>query len=294
MSDEKMQKLSIRDGHPIAKIVKNPKYTMLYLQDENSDSDSDDYEIDPYDIYSEDYVMKKDKIRNARNFSYPQELKKQAMDLKYKEFHIKTGFLEPIPDINLERDMLFVAGPSGSGKSTYIATYLKNYKKCYPKNKIFIFSKLTHDPAFDKLKPKYVPITIENFITQPIQISELSDSCCVFDDIDVISDKVLCRAVQQLRDQCLEIGRHEKISVCATSHQLMNYNLTRTLINEAQNVTMFPKSGSTHHIKNFLKTYGGMDKKAIDRATKLPSRWITIHKNYPMYIMYSQGCYLLN
>jgi len=189
--------------------------------------------------------------------------------------------------------MLSIMGPSNSGKSTYVALYLKNYKKAYPKNKIYVFSKLTSDPAFDNLNPKYVPITLENFVINPIQIEELADSVCVFDDIDVITDKILRTAVQTLRDQALEVGRHSRISVCATSHQLMNYKLTRSLLNEAQKVTFFPKSGSSYHIRTFLKTYGGLDKKQIDRIMDLPSRWVTIHKCYPMYIMYQQGCYLL-
>lgn len=300
-----MPKLSTSDGNPIAKIVRNKKYKMLYLKTGeescNSDSDEfDDYDLDEYDIFSEDELMRehakknsKPKCRNNKKNYMTEDKKREALSCKYKEFHIHQGMLEPVPNLNLDRDMLMLSGCSGAGKSHYAAMYLRNYKKVYPKNKIYIFSKLESDEAFNGINHKYIPITLENFVVNPIQIEELANSCCVFDDIDVITDKVLRVAVQTLRDQALEVGRHFSISVVATSHQLMNYKLTRSLINESQSVTFFPRSGSSYHIKTFLKTYGGLDKKQIDRIMNLPSRWVTIHKSYPMYILYQQGCYLL-
>jgi hypothetical protein len=60
-------------------------------------------------------------------------------------------------------------------------------------------------------------------------------------------------------------------------------------------VTFFPQSGDVHHIEYFLQKYGGIRKKEeIDRILGLPSRWITLYKSYPMYILHEQGVILLN
>lgn len=291
--------LSTTKGIPIAKIVGNPKFKSINLYIKNEDQEdyddvySDNEEIDIYDIISEDDIIKYRQSKKTIIDNVPEKFIKLLKEREAKEFHIKEGELQQIPNLRHERDVLYVAGPSGSGKSTYIGQYLRNYKKTYPKNKIIVFSKVGSDEAFDRIKDVIrIPID-ENLIEDPVEMSELSDSCVVFDDIDVISDKRVRETVQHIRDNTLEIGRHNRISVCATSHQLMNYKLTRTMINEAHTVTVFPRSGSTYHIKRFLKEYAGFDNKQMNRAMSLPSRWITIHKNYPIYVMYNQGVYLV-
>ena len=65
------------------------------------------------------------------------------------------------------------------------------------------------------------------------------------------------------------------------------------MINEAQTVTFYPRSGSTYQIQNFLKNYGGMTKDQIQKVLNLPSRWVTLHKNYPCYVFHEKGAYLL-
>jgi hypothetical protein len=46
-----------------------------------------------------------------------------------------------IPNLNTERNILYVCGQSGSGKSYYIKKYAEEYKKIFPKMK-FIYSVL--------------------------------------------------------------------------------------------------------------------------------------------------------
>ena len=50
---------------------------------------------------------------------------------------------------------------------------------------------------------------------------------CIFDDIDVISDKLIREAVYNILDQILEIGRHFKIHCIVTyrhpNNTLNNY-----------------------------------------------------------------------
>lgn len=294
--------LSTKAGIPIAKIVNNDKYSSINLilpEDgdlhENVYRDNDD--IDIFDFISEseieDHFNSKRGFRNS-GFKVPEAMIEKAKKRAETEFVIIDGCLEPMPNLRNERDVLYIAGPSGAGKSTYIGKYIKNYKHAFPDNKIVVVSKVLKDPAFDCFNPIRIEISTENIIDNPIAVSEFKNCLVVFDDIDTITDKKLVKAVQQLRDDCMEIGRHDKVSVAATSHQLLNYKQTRDMINEAQTVTFFPRSGSSYHITNFLKNYGGMNPSQINRVLSLPSRWVTLHKNYPCYVFYDKGAYLLN
>ena len=64
----------------------------------------------------------------------------------------------------------------------------KDYKKKYKNHPIYLFSSLTEDESLDSIKPKRI-IIYESLVSDPIEISELAKSCCIFDDIDVISNK---------------------------------------------------------------------------------------------------------
>jgi predicted AAA+ superfamily ATPase len=296
--------LSTTRGFPIARITGNRRFNCIniYIEDQDENDYEDVHEgnddLDIYDIISEDEIERelgsKRLINNNKGrVDLPEKIVEYLRNRQGKEFHIKEGALQPLPDLRQERDVLYVAGPSGSGKSTYIGMYLRNYQRTFPKNKIIIFSAVDTDQAFDNIQ-NIVRIRIDNdLLENPVQMDELADTCVVFDDIDVISDKDLKLCVQGLRNQCLEIGRHNRISICCTSHQLLNWKETRTLINESHSITVFPKSGSAYHIKRLCTTYLGMSKKGVDRLLNLPSRWVTIHKSFPMYIMYNQGAYML-
>lgn len=293
--------LSTKAGIPVAKIVNNDKYSSINLVLETDEDlhekvykDNDD--IDIFDFITEDEVEKCFKNRTdirKNKFVVPKSIIEKAKKLSKYEFMIKEGSLEPMPNLRHERDVLYVAGPSGSGKSTYIGNYINNYKKTFPNNDVVVISKVDKDPAFDKFKPIRIEISTENIIDNPIVVSEFKNCLVIFDDIDTITDNKLLKAVQKLRDDCMEIGRHDRVSVAATSHLLMNYKLTRSMINESQTVTFYPRSGSSHQIQNFLKTYGGLDKKQIQKVMNLPSRWVTLYKNYPCYIFYEKGVMLL-
>lgn len=301
--------LSTKAGIPIAKIVNNDKYSSINLvmpEDEslNEKAYKDNEDIDVFDYVSEDELEHFYKSRcgmKQNNFQVPQSMIDKAKKRAETEFIIIDGSLEPMPNLRnlnketgMHRDVLFVAGPSGAGKSTYIGKYIKNHLQVFPDKKLVVISKVANDPAFDIFDPIRIEITEENIIENPISVSEFRDCIVVFDDIDTITDKKLCTAVQKLRDDCMEIGRHDGVTVCATSHMLMNYKLTRGMINEAQTVTFYPRSGSTYQIQNFLKTYGGLSPDQIKKILELPSRWVTIHKGYPCYVFYEKGAYLTN
>lgn len=158
-----------------------------------------------------------------------------------------------VPDTKKERDILYITGPSGSGKTTFTAGYLEQYKKKYPKNPIYIFSALKEDETLDKISGvKRIKIGA-NLISDPLEIDDLNDSCCVFDDIDVISDKKHREAVYKILNSILETGRHTKTSCINTNHLPTNKGETRRILNESHIVVYFPHSGSVRGV-NYLLT----------------------------------------
>jgi hypothetical protein len=258
--------LNLNKGRPIAKVI-GGEYNGIIIYIDN-------------DIDKNDITIEKIKSRKSKN------------NTPFKEFHLDSGYLVPIPN-DKEVERLYIAGPSGSGKSTYAAEYISQFLKMFKGRKFYIFSRLNEDDILDKLDPIRIIINNE-LIRKPIQPKELMKSIVLFDDIDTIPDKQLTENVRKLRDDLLETGRHEEIYTVSTSHQLMNYKQTRTLLNESTSVTFFPQSGSSYHIKRFLREYCGLDKPQIKKILGLPSRWITISKTFPMYVLYSTGCFLLS
>ena len=106
--------------------------------------------------------------------------------------------------------LTIIRGVSGSGKSTYTRKYLEQYKKKFKSRPIYLFSSLPSDESLDKVGPKRIKLD-ETLHTDPIKVDELSESICIFDDIDVISEKKVREAVYDILNQVLEIGRHYKI-----------------------------------------------------------------------------------
>ncbi len=197
------------------------------------------------------------------------------------------GLFDQIP--NEEVRIIYIAGPSGSGKSTYAGHYIRNYKKIFPKAKVIVFSRLGEDEALDDIKGLHRVTIDEGLIEEPIDITEEVEpnSIILFDDIDTIQNKKLQLAVNKLKQDILEIGRHMAIACVITSH-LINPNeraAARTLLNEMQTLTVFPKSGSAYQIKYALKQYFGLSPKQIDQILAIPSRWVTLFKNYPQIVL---------
>jgi len=309
--------LSLKEGTPIARVVnskifkiKDGKSKYVGIVDDERESEAlPGYTVDPYYLISEDELEEEvgsRKISKTRK-SMKTKIREGIINQKVgKEFVLNDGNLEPVPNIDVERDVFYVSGPSGSGKSTFVANFLDNYCEIYPNNKIYMFSAVPTDPAFErfedngpkKTRGKMTRIILDADYLLDIQggegltVDDLKDSAVIFDDVDVIPDKKIHEHVIDLRSRCLEIGRHYKITTCCTTHQLCNYKATKILLQEATKVVVFPKSGSTYHIKRFLKEYCGMNQKQIERVIQLPSRWVLVSKTYPQYILYRDGVYL--
>lgn len=304
--------LSFEQGRPIA-IIKGGGYNgeLIHISDKVDPSKSiqpsniDDYVTERFlmdhrtgkiDIHDIEMIQ----LALANNIPIRKELTelydkaKNHYDKKrLTSLEIHDGKIQQLPN-KATRDSLYIAGASGSGKSTYASFYIREYQKMFPKNRIIVFSRVAMDPAFDTIKGLKRFLIDDSLVEKPIEPKELTNSLVIFDDIDTIPDKKQNEAVRQLRDSILETGRHESIYVISTSHQLMNYKHTRTLLLEATSTTFFIKSGSAYHINRFLKEYCGLNKKQIQHILNLPSRWVTILKTYPQCVLYETGCYLLS
>lgn len=196
------------------------------------------------------------------------------------------------PNTKQERDILYITGASGSGKSYYASQYIKNYKKSFPENLVVLISPITDDEKLNELC-KRVKID-ETLISNPLMPTDVKDTLVIFDDIDVIQQKPLREALYRFLNQILELGRHTRTSCIITNHLPTNGTETRRMLNECHSITYFPSSGSKRQLNNLLENYIGMDTKDIKKAKKLGSRWITIFKNYPQFVMSEREIYKLS
>ncbi len=252
---------SINDGKPMAKIV-GGEYNgeILYLRAESDESESDE---------SED-------LGTAVEFD---------------------GKLVPLLDVN-QRSVVYIAGPSGSGKTTYALNLVKNYKKIFPNKDFYLFSRTDYkdDPAYSGMKIQQVKLD-ENLLENPINIEKelRGGSILLFDDCNTIQDDKIKKQIDKLMADIMEVGRRMDITIIITNHLVIpnERKIARTILNEAQILTVFPKSGSSQQITYALKTYFGLTKKQINEILSLPSRWVTIYKNYPMCVMYETGIFIL-
>lgn len=216
----------------------------------------------------------------------------------FESIKSKGMILEPIPDTK-KREVLYIAGPSGSGKSSYASKYMENYVKMFPDNHIYIFSREMDDPVISKLVKSYESIHFviinEDIYNTPIDITSEMKNCLVFfDDCDTIPDAKIKKAIDKLKNDIMEVGRKRFISIVITSHLINKGVETKTVLNESQYITLYPKSSSTYQCKYVLDKYIGLNRKQIDCLMKIQSRWITLKRTYPQVCFHENGCFMLN
>lgn len=215
----------------------------------------------------------------------------------FDQVNVQSAELVPLINPN-SRDIAYIAGPSGSGKSTYAAKLIKSFNKIFPERDIYMLCRtdIEEDPAYKGMGIKQIRLD-ESLMEAPIDIENdiPKGSMVVFDDTSTVNNKKIKTAIIDLMMDIMECGRKLDLYIVITNH-LVNPTekaLGRTIMNEMKTFTFFPKSGSFHQIKYCLKNYFGMSNKDIDALVKLPGRWISIYKNYPMVIMYEHGVYQL-
>jgi hypothetical protein len=302
--------LSFKSGRPIA-IVKGGKHNnkIIYINEEGKQGIQENPLEVLEDIYEgtnkkklsrQDQLAIKQALQTGGNDFDPslyeiiEGVRDRSKKKSEKDFKIyDEGVIQPLPRFN-KTERCFIAGQTECGKTYWCRKYLEQLRKVHPEKQIFVISDVEEDPEIDGIKNLVRFKLDEELIDKnPIKPEKFRDSIVVFDDIDSIQNKKLYAVIQNLRDSLLRRGRHEDISTLITSHLLTNYKDTRIILNECNSITIFCRSGSTYGIKYLLKKYVGLDKKGIEKVINLPSRWVSIYKNYPQYILYEKGVYVL-
>jgi hypothetical protein len=216
----------------------------------------------------------------------------------------KEEEIEVLPSPTAER--VFIAGESGCGKTTQAMLYVKWYMNLFPENKVFMFLR-QEDEVYESL-PEHQEIIftppdspddlpkweedMENVITGSYGIDMFENSLVLFDDMDNVQSKKQLVAIHKLMNDIATNGRKRNIYCIYISHLLMNYALTRVMLNEANKVFFFPGCG-TRQIENFLKTYGSMKTKQAESLASIKSRWVMLSRRSPRYIIHSKGMFML-
>ena len=64
----------------------------------------------------------------------------------------KDEKLQPVPDRDIVEKVL-VSACSGAGKSTFVGNWLREFKKMFRKDEIYLFSSVDEDKALDRQDP---------------------------------------------------------------------------------------------------------------------------------------------
>ena len=219
-------------------------------------------------------------------------------DDMHKEIKLPMGHsFQMIPNPDKERQILYICGASGSGKSYFAKQYCEEYTKLNKKNPIYLFSSLPSDESVDCIKNlKRVNIRDIEFIDEEIDIDDLKDSMCIFDDCDCIADKQIRHKIQSIAEMALETGRHKNISIIFTSHTACNGHQTKKVLNEAHSITIFMRSLGGKALKHLLESYFGLDKNQIKKIKSMrgDGRALTITKTYPIVAFSEKRAILLH
>jgi len=268
--------LSIKDGKPIA-IIKGGKFdnTIIYIDDKLKRPNKD---------------TKKEYFTRKHNVNSIDTLHIKPLDEVYV---YDDGIIQPLPDFN-NTQRIYISGPTGSGKSYYIRMWLKEYIKVFPDRPIYLFSDMLEDPALDDFKNLMRFKLDEGLLKKKhIRPEKFKNSIVIFDDIDSIQDKKLYAYVLSLQNAILKTGRKLGITEIVTNHLMNNGIKTKEIYNECS-IIVFPTRGSNFYALNYaLKKYLGMDSKQVKHVARLPTRMATIFKDFPQFVMYEKGIYLL-
>jgi len=202
---------------------------------------------------------------------------------------------ELLPSADPEkRQIYYIAGASGSGKS-YIARHLaEQYQKTFSKRTVYLVSKLKEDATLDGMKIPPIRLNIDKLVETPLKdLEPLRETLIIFDDYDTLEGKE-GKAVQQLIDDICIMGRHTVTSLLILSHHLSNFKKTRLCLTEATHFVLYPQSTGAHALNYFLKTYVGMGPKEVQTLKKSGSRWLCIHKNFPIFYITETEAGLIN
>lgn len=199
---------------------------------------------------------------------------------------LKSGRWQIVPSsVYGEPSCIMLAGRSGSGKSFWLAEYLMQFVKYYPKYRIYLLSQKTEDKLLDKI-PNLKRIPLETLPEAEFEAEDFKESMFVADDVDVISDKKVDKACFDLINKVLEVGRSYNTHSCITMHLSANGNQTKRLLQRATHFVFF-KNSSNHGTNYVLEEYFGFNTKELKAIQKIESRSICIIRDCPQLVVSS-------
>jgi hypothetical protein len=174
------------------------------------------------------------------------------------DINLMDGMFQQIPHPEW-RNVLFAWGSSGAGKSTYIASFVRQWLAMM-KPKILSHKRRDLDPeeapgqvymisrkgegedkAFADIPMKHIAID-DSLIDEPLNSSDFPEnSMLIFDDISSIQPKKLAQSIQGLMRDVLEVGRARNINTCISNHLGADHNNTKTVLNEATHIIIYPR-----------------------------------------------------
>ena len=196
-----------------------------------------------------------------------------------------------IPILNFEdekNDRVMVIAKTGAGKSTLLNKLIKQKLELYPEKRVFVFSAFNGDKSLDSGLENIIEYLDDGDYT----IEDFEESIVIFDDIDSITDPKVEKKLYKLLTSLLQSGRHYNTCLFFAGHVLKNGQKTKYLINEANNIFIFPQDGANAQKEKWLKDYIGLPMKEINKILGSDERWVRIHNEMPVYIMTEHEIYL--
>jgi len=196
---------------------------------------------------------------------------------------LRSGNFQVAPsNVYGQPQRLFVCGRAGSGKSFWVAQYLQQFKKFYPKRRIYLISQKTSDKLLDKLIHKRIPI--EELADAQFEADDFKECLLLCDDVDVISDKKQEKDVFDLIAKVLEVGRSLDTYLILTLHIAASHGQSKRILNACTHFVYF-KDSATHANEYVLQNYFGFDKDELKALKKINSRSITIIRDVPQLVL---------
>lgn len=270
---------------PIAKVI-GGKYNgkIVYLKNEDETPKTGVGKKNECEFCEKSFArkdhLKRHQVDNQCKMALAHDFLKKYMNKEKGEFDgldLDDGKFQILPHENA-RSIISISGPSGSGKTHFINQFIEHGGSKKP---VFLFSPIENDMSIKAKNIKQIKLD-DDIIESPIELKELKDSICLFDDIQAIK-KPYKEIVEQLQNDILTTGRHHNIDILNTSHlSTINGNAMRKdLLNESNAYVLFPHASSKNQTINLLKNYASYDTKAVNKLIELPTRWLYCYKNYP-------------
>lgn len=233
-------------------------------------------------------IIKDDPNNKNIHIFVSDEQKENKLIKFFNSLELEDGKFQVVPDKKKDRTSIFIVGRNGSGKSYWIKDYLTEFIKRFPSYRIYLFSTKSADDNLDKIqKIKRIKID-DSFIHKPLHYEILTESLCIFDDIDSLRGK-LRDEIYHLRDTILTNGRSYKIHIISTNHASTGKDV-QVCLNESDMIVFFMKNYN-RSVKYLLENYIGLDKNQTDILRKNKSRATTYNKTYPNTIIQEQNIY---